>query len=413
MIKKIRVLLNFGSEKHEVGDLVELNGHYYFTYARDFPSQTLRISPFKLPIDTGFAHKVEERDRRVFDGVHGVFADSMPDGWGLLLIKRTVENKGIPFSSLSPLDILSFVGNRGLGALEYKPVYETESLATREIDLAQLSRESEKIFEGEASSILPLLLGLGGSPGGARPKVLVAVGPGTEGQRVIRPDSDTLPEGFTHWMIKFRGKLDHQDDAVTEFKYMQAAEQAGLKVPSHELFESNGKQYFGVKRFDRSPNGEKMHLHSLAGMVHADFRMPSMDYRELLKVTRRLTQSHDEVLRAFRLAVFNVLFHNRDDHGKNFSFLMDKQGNWSLSPAYDLTYAQGPGNEHATSILGSGKDVGSDKLLDLAKLGGIEKKEAGLIIKEVRAAKLDMIADFKGMGLGKHPLVLATTSRFH
>ncbi|RYZ89466.1 MAG: type II toxin-antitoxin system HipA family toxin, partial [Proteobacteria bacterium] len=366
MIERLQVRLNIGDLDLAVGELVEVNRQYLFTYAPEFPSETLRLSPFKLSANKNIVHQVSESDRRVFQGIHGVFADSMPDGWGLLLIKRSVESLGHSFADLTPLDILTYVGDRSLGSLRYTPVQVLEgSDAPTNLDLGKLGLESEKVFEGEESKILASLFKLGGSPGGARPKVLAIVGKDGK-SRKIKSDLGALPDGFEHWIIKFRGKGDSVDDALAEFHYMQAAKNAGLNVPEADLFQADGKHFFGVKRFDVDSSDRRLHMHTLAGLLHADFRTPALDYSAFLKATKLLTGSLADVKMGFRMAVFNVLFHNRDDHAKNFSYLMDQEGTWKLAPAYDLTYSTGPGGEHTTAILGLGKNISDGKLLELA-----------------------------------------------
>ncbi|MBC7658642.1 MAG: type II toxin-antitoxin system HipA family toxin [Chitinophagaceae bacterium] len=407
MIDRIKISINFGSTDIPVGELVEAERRYFFTYDSDFPAETMRLSPFKLPFDKNLAHEVSEKERRVFGGVHGVFADSLPDGWGLLLIKRSVESRGRFFLDLTPLDLLSFAGERTLGALRYRPVQILESGGdSNTLDLAKIGRESEKIFEGEESKILGSLFRLGGSPGGARPKVLAAIGRDKNTHRIIKSDLNTLPENFEHWIIKFRGKGDAADEAIAEFLYMQAAKSAGLIVPECDLFESKGQKFFGVKRFDIESSGKRYHMHSLAGLLHADFRTPALDYKDFLKATKLLTQSQSDVRMGFRIAVFNVFFHNRDDHAKNFSFLMDETGRWRLAPAYDLTYSNGPGGEHTTSVLGEGKNITEDLLIKLGETAGIGRKDCLLIIDEVKLARVYAVKNLVEWGLKKHPLVM-------
>ncbi|RYZ74791.1 MAG: type II toxin-antitoxin system HipA family toxin, partial [Proteobacteria bacterium] len=204
--------------------------------------------------------------------------------------------------------------------MEYRPAKSDDGeKQTGAIDLEKISSESRKIFEGEESSILPSLLKLGGSPGGARPKILVSLQESKSGGITIRSDDDNPPSGFSHWLIKFIGKGDEAHDSLIEFQYMQAARNAGLSVPEHKLFGEGKNKYFGVRRFDRGINNEKLHVHSLAGLMHSDFRTPAFDYKDLLKVAVLLTAMYSERDMAFRLAVFNVIFHNRDDHSKNFS----------------------------------------------------------------------------------------------
>ena len=253
------------------------------------------------------------------------------------------------------------------------------------IRVHELAQQSYEVYEGKVSEILPQLYKAGGSPGGARPKILVGYNRASED--IISGEND-LPEGFEHWIVKFSAREDATDAGPVEYAYSLMAKCAGIDIPETHLFESGqGGGYFGVKRFDRSSKNRRYHIHTFGNMIHANFRIPSCDYADLLKVTSILTKNYEEVIRAFRLMVFNVKAHNRDDHAKNFSFILnEKTKNWSLSPAYDLTFANGPGGEHSTSIAGVGRNPIDNDLLKLAEQFDIEKKRAKNIIEEVCSA---------------------------
>jgi serine/threonine-protein kinase HipA len=261
----------------------------------------------------------------------------------------------------------------------------------RLLDLHALGRNAEQVLAGQAVEVLPELLRAGGSPGGARPKVLV----GIQGDRIISGEEDLPAEflacGGEPWIIKFATQADARDAGCVEYAYSLMARAAGLDMPDTRLFEvQRGRslhRYFGVKRFDRAPGNRRIHIHTFADLVHANFRIPSTDYADLFKVTRSLTRSHRDVLRLFRLMVFNVAAHNRDDHAKNFAFLLDGQtGEWSLTPAYDLTFAPGPGGEHTTTLLGQGRHPTRAQCLTLADRAGLKPREAGSIFDQVNAA---------------------------
>jgi len=233
----------------------------------------------------------------------------------------------------------------------------------------------------------------GGSPGGARPKVLV----GVKGDTVISGEDD-LPDGFEHWIVKFAAKDDIRDAGPMEFAYSLMAKAAGLDMPETRLFEvregSDIRHYFGVSRFDRAPGNRRFHVHTAAGLLHLNFRIPSADYSDLFKVTQALTRNHLDLLSLFRLMVFNVAAHNRDDHTKNFAYILDDlTGDWSLAPAYDLTYEPGPGGEHATTIAGEGNRPQRQDCLRVAAEVGITASKAIPIIEQVNAA-LDRWSDF-------------------
>ena len=404
MITKVRVTADFGASIWQVGELYFQAGKIYFTYDPDFPTERFRLSPFQLSIDRTLAHTVSDHHSRLFWGLLGVFGDSLPDGWGLLLIKRSLEAKKLRFSEMNGLDLLSFVGHNGLGVLRYEPQHDSRQGSAELVDLVKFEKESEKVLEGEGSEILSTLLRLGGSPGGARPKVSVGIKFSPDGKWIARSKAN-LEKGFTPWLIKFFTKEDGKEASLVEFHYMKAASELGIEVPDFRLFESNGHRYFGTKRFDVTAAGEHFHLHSAAGILHADFRLPALDYRDLLKVVERLTKDRRYLLQMYQLAVFNAVFHNRDDHAKNFSFLMDQTGKWRPSPAYDLTYSDGVGGEHTTSYLGEGREINAEILLNLAKECKIKTAEAKSIIEQTKEKKEEVSAEFRGLGLSKHLLL--------
>ena len=246
---------------------------------------------------------------------------------------------------------------------------------------------------------------MGGSPGGARPKITVFI----EGNKIengfykgdlFSAIDHNSNQSHENWIIKFRSSTDTEKDSLSEYVYSLVAKKVGIVIEPTALFDDkkNGI-WFGMKRFDRGDAGEKIHMHTLAGLLHADHRSPSMDYESVLKATFALTRSIEEVENIFRIAVFNGEFHNRDDHTKNFSFLMTSDRKWKVSPAYDLTYSTGMGGEHATSFAGEGKNPQKVDYLKVAISGGIQKKHALEIIDEVCAGKEFLRDKCKEFGL--------------
>jgi len=363
-----------------VGALAEDRGRIFFEYSPQFLATGLDLSPFSLPFEPAlFEHKDRE-----FGPLPGLFDDSLPDGWGLLLMDRHFRKIGLDPASISPLDRLAWLGTRTMGALTYHPPSERENIDDRIFDLHELARQSQEVLSGRAVDILPQLLRAGGSPGGARPKVLAGFNPAS-GE--IRSGEDDLPEGFEHWIVKFAAKTDAADAGPVEYAYALMAEAAGVDMPPTRIFETSaGDRFFGIKRFDRQGN-RRLHVHTFGNLIQANFRIPSTDYGDLLKATSILTRNHRDVLRAFRRMVFNVLAHNRDDHVKNFAFILDDTtGEWALTPAYDLVYAAGPGGEHTMTLAGEGRDPGRTHILRLAEQAGVPAREAESIIGEVQAA---------------------------
>jgi serine/threonine-protein kinase HipA len=362
-----------------VGTLAEDRGRVYFQYAAAFLATGLNLSPFRLPFEAALF----EHTDRDFGPLPGLFDDSLPDGWGLLLMDRHFRSRGLNLAEVSPLDRLSWLGTRTMGALTYHPPAKRENVDASVFDLHNLARNSQEILAGTVAEVLPQLLRAGGSPAGARPKVLVGFSPATGG---VISGEDDLPDGFEHWIVKFPAKADTPDAGAVEYAYSLMARESGIDMPPTRLFETpHGDRFFGVKRFDRAGQ-RRFHIHTFGNLIQSNFRIPSADYADLLKVTSLLTRNHQDVLRAFRLMVFNVLAHNRDDHVKNFAFIMDDgTGEWRLSPAYDLLFTPGPGGEHTMTLAGEGKNPGRSQMLRLAEQAGVSKQEFSGIIDQVRA----------------------------
>jgi len=356
-------------------------GAIFFQYDASWLQQGFDLAPGSLAFDTSLQRP---REARVFGGLHGVFNDSLPDGWGLLLMDRALRaSAGWAPRDITPLDRLAYIGNRAMGALEYVPEL-AQGRVDDPVDLAALAQASQALLAGSTQDVLAQLRIQGGSPGGARPKVTVARNPQT--QECLSGFLD-LPPGFEHWMVKFRSQNDPLDMGRVECAYADVAQAAGVAMSPVDLLhltvDGQPEAYFAVQRFDRSA-GRKLHVLSLGAYLYASHREPSLDYEALLAATLKLTRDVREVERAFRLMSFNVLMHNRDDHAKNFSFVFDEaQRQWRLSPAYDLTFSEGMGTEHTTAVNGRGNPARAD-LVKLAKAFSIT--QADRIIDEVRAA---------------------------
>ena len=360
-----------------VGRLALIDRRIYFEYDPAFLATGLELSPFKLPLKAGAI----VCDDSVFEGLFGIFNDSLPDGWGRLLLDRQVQRYGITPQLLTPLDRLTHVGLHGMGALCYEPDVSTHGSHEKKINLDHLANKTLKVLAGEANQVFSDLLELSGSSAGARPKIMVGV---NAAYNHIVYGQQLLPRGYRHWMIKFASSNDLSDIGAVEYAYSLMAKAAGLCMPSTYLFPAkSGGGYFGVERFDYQ-HDQRLHMHSIAGLLHTDHRIPALDYETLLRVTLALTKNVKEVEKMFRLAVFNVLAHNRDDHSKNFAFLMQPGGGWQMAPAYDLTFSSGPGGEQSTTVLGEGRRPGKTQLLALAKKFTIKK--ASELMEEVQDA---------------------------
>lgn len=380
-MKRLEVRFGRGpGDAPRVGTLAEDRGRVYFEYTATWLERGHSLSPFKLPSAPGLH---EHTDRR-FGPLPGLFDDSLPDGWGLLLQDRHFARLDRPLAAIGPLERLSYLGSRTMGALTYHPPAAREEDGGGVFALHDLAKNAQEVLTGGAAEVLPALLRAGGSPGGARPKVLVGYDPAKD--TVVSGEAD-LPPGAEPWIVKFPSRPEEAHAGPVEQAYALMARAAGIAMPETRLFPTaEGERFFGARRFDRD-GARRRHVHTFGNLIHADFRVHSNDYADLLKVTARLTRNHADVLRAFRLAAFNVAAHNRDDHVKNFAFLLDDAtGDWCLSPAYDLTFSHGPGGEHSLTVAGEGRRPGSGDLARLAAGAGIPPREAGAIVEEVRAA---------------------------
>lgn len=371
---RLNVFLRFDEKNRiPVGQLAEDNHRLYFQYDTNFLTNNLWLSPYKLPLKPElFAH----RDRE-FGPLFGLFDDSLPDGWGRLLMDRFLGSKGYDIHGLSELDRLSFLGENTMGALTYEPTLDLHIKDSSPFDLHKLAQKSHDILTGNTEKVLPQLMKAGGSPGGARPKVLV----GISGNTLISGETD-LPEDYEHWIVKFNTHSDFDDAGQVEYIYSLMARDAGLEMAETRLFDTLGEDpFFGTQRFDRKGN-RRFHVHTFGNMIHSNFRVPSQDYDHLFRLVANLTRNHQDLIRAFRQMVFNIFANNRDDHVKNFSFIMSDKGEWSLALAYDLTYSPGPGGEHSMTVAGEGKTPSRKNINQLGERHGIKKNVVEGIIEQ-------------------------------
>lgn len=375
-VKKIIVSIQFNENEIELGELVSEGRDIYFKYYTAFITKGIEISPIKLKLNTG----INKAAAIPFDGLFGVFADSLPEGWGKLLLDRALTAKGIDISNMTMLDRLAFVGSKGMGALIYKPEIDDGIHKQFEFELDKIAKATHQIISGTSTEILDELYILGGSSGGARPKILVGYNPKT--QHIIGAEKD-LPIGYEHWLIKFPSSSDWPDIANIEYAYYKMAIDAGIEMSACKLFKGkSGQVYFGTKRFDRIGNN-RLHMHSAAGMMHDNFRLSNLDYGNVMDCAFLLERDVRAYEKILRLAAFNVFAHNRDDHSKNISFLMDENGNWKVSPAYDLTFSSSGHGMHSTMVSGESANPNKQHLMELANYFKIKNTSA--IIDQVQA----------------------------
>ncbi len=377
-VKEVKIGINFEKSVHPVGRLAIRDRQIYFEYDQTFIENGLEISPLRLPLKSG----VQSFDYDLFEGLPGVFNDSLPDGWGRLLFDRFARSQGILPADITPLDRLAHVGSHALGALVFEPDHSADD-TQGDISLDSLATQAQEVLDGTSDDVLAELIALNGSSAGARPKALIGVN--EKRDHIIHGVHD-LPAGYTPWMVKFPNSQDGLDAGAIEYVYALMAKEAGVSMPDVHLFPAQrGTGYFAIKRFDRDGD-KRYHMHTACGLLHSDFRTPSLDYEDLVALTGMLTRDVREVEKLYQLAVFNVLAHNRDDHSKNFSYLMDSQGRWKISPAYDLTFSSGPRGEQSTMVMGEGRNPNTSHLLKLADEAKIKKDRAAEIIDATKSS---------------------------
>lgn len=334
-----------------------------FEYDAEWLVDGFTISPFSLPLRPGvFMPKIDP-----FDGLFGVFNDSLPDGWGRLLVDRLMKRNGINPHMLGNLDRLAIVGHSGMGALTYRPIIDLPKVED-EKTLDEIATECEKVLKTDNQGDLDYLFLHGGSPGGARPKVFTTI-----------DGSD--------WIVKFQAYEDNTDIGKHEYEYALCAKECGILMEEVRLLPSNRcSGYFATKRFDRYGEGanDRIHMVTASGLLETSHRVPNLDYDILMKLTLKITKSMEECEKLYRLMCFNVFAHNRDDHSKNFTYqYIEDEDRWVLSPAYDLTYSNSLGGEHATTVHGNGRDPSIEDLLLVAKNAGININRAKKIANEI------------------------------
>lgn len=329
-----------------------------FEYSKEWLAEGFSISPFSLPLEKKvFIPKMDP-----FDGLFGVFADSLPDGWGRLLVDRLMLKHRLNPVEVGNMNRLAIVADSGMGALTYKPDYSFDMPET-ELDLDKIAEECAGMLVSDRSDNLDELFRLGGSSGGARPKILTEV------------DGEA-------WIIKFPSAQDDGNIGEQEYRYSLCAKACGIEMEETRLFPSKVcGGYFGTRRFDRKKRKDgtmkKIHMISVSGLLETSHRIPNLDYHILMKLTLEVTKDYKQIENLYRLMCFNIFSHNRDDHSKNFAYLYDDTEQvWKLSPAYDLTYSSSMGGEHATTVDGNGKNPGMEEILAVARAIGLKEQWA-------------------------------------
>ena len=381
----------------------EDNGIVGFQYDEDFLKSGIEISPVKMPLST-ITYTFPVLPEITYHGLPGMVADSLPDRFGNIVISRYLESQGRSADSLSVIEKLCYTGKRGMGALEYEPSQEITTI-NETVDLDALTKlaseilsEKEQIHIEKNDNMMAQLMECGSSVGGARAKTLIAWNPDTNDVRSGQVDAG---QGYEYWLLKFDNIKNNRDKDIqaddgeytkVEYAYYLMALDAGIKMSECKLYKENGSAHFMTKRFDRKgKKGEKVHMQSLCALAHMDFNSPRIySYEEAFVVMKQLKLPYSDFLQLFKRMVFNEYAKNYDDHTKNISFLMDKKGIWSLSPAYDVTFSYRKDspwvNAHQMLINGKADHITEEDMLYVAQKVGIKNFDAKKSIEQVKAS---------------------------
>ena len=372
-----------------VGILLLDNDKIYFNYSSEFIAKNIQISPIKLDINNT-SEIYTNNDSKIYQGMPGIFFDSLPDKFGMSFIDRYFESKGYSVKDITLLDRLSFIGDRGMGAIEYKPKQEKEVL--EQLDEVLIAKDifenMQNILSNKKNGFLVkelMEIIYGASPlGGGRPKLLISF---NHDKQEIRTNDKVLHKEFVRSIIKF-DETYYKNESIEltkfEYVYMNMAKSCGIDIPKIILHKELGLFHLILKRFDRDKNDNKIHIATASALLHKDIHIPKvLSYEELFLLTNRICKKHSSIEQLFKRMVFNTLSFNVDDHAKNFSFMMDKKGDWDLTPAYDVTYSYGLVKEHMTTINGKGKDFQVQDYLDIAKKNLIKDEKAIKIIQQI------------------------------
>lgn len=376
-----------------------------FQYDKSFLSNNWDLSPLKMPINNGtrvysFPELLKEKDSEydTFKGLPGLLADSLPDKYGNKLIDLWLAQNGRPTGSMNPVEKLCFIGSRGMGALEFEPAQIKTGKNTFPIEISGLIDIAKKIlsdretfatnFNKDERRAMQEIIKVGTSAGGARPKVLIAYNTKT-GE--LLSGQTSVPKGFEHWLLKLDEVSDEQFGESKgwgriEYAYYLMAKECRIEMTECKLLEENKRAHFMTKRFDREGHNTRHHIQTLCGIQHFDYNdMHGYSYEQVFQTMRQLKLKYPEAEQMFRRMVFNVLATNYDDHTKNFSFILKKDGQWGLSPAYDVCYSYNPTNQwllrQTLSINGKRNNITQSDLMTIAKANNIKKGET--IISEI------------------------------
>jgi serine/threonine-protein kinase HipA len=377
-----------------------------FEYTPGFAKGGIEVSPLRMPLRPYRVYRFRALVEESFHGLPGLLADSLPDRYGNALIDAWLATQGREPGDLNPVERLCYIGKRGMGALEFAPAIGPRPVESHVIDVEALVELASEVLAAKSNLVASLkkqrkqaalreILRVGTSAGGARAKALIALNPET--LEVRSGQLETEPS-LEHWILKFDGIEDSTRDlgvsrgyGAIELAYSQMARKAGIEMTECRLLEEGGRRHFMTKRFDRTPAGTKLHMQSLAALAHLDFRQPGANaYEQAFQVIRALGLPREAAEQQFRRMVFNVVARNQDDHVKNIAFLMNRHGEWALSPAFDVVYAYNPTglwtSQHQMSINGKRDGFTLEDLRRVGEVASLKRGQADRIHDEVRQA---------------------------
>ena len=379
-----------------------------FQYADDFARSGIEVSPLEMPLSNR-VYTFPVLPRQSFHGLPGLLADSLPDKFGNALIDEWLARQGRLPGSMNAVERLCYTGTRGMGALEYHPATgPSRSRGTTPVDLPYLVDLASKILSKRNSlqanfgdddltgDTLKDILRVGTSAGGARAKAIIAWNPAT---KEVRSGQVTAPPGFEYWLLKFDGVSGNKDKekvddpqgfGLIEYAYYLMAKDCGIIMSDCRLLKENGRSHFMTRRFDRTIDGKKIHMQSLAALAHYDFNVPGVNsYEQAVMACRRIKTPGDSVEQLYRRMAFNIIARNQDDHVKNIAFLMDRKGNWTLSPAFDMAYSYNPvgdwTSQHQMSMNGKRDGFTFQDFIDCANTVGLKQGQGAKIVREIQS----------------------------
>ena len=399
-----------------------------FQYDQKFSRSGIQISPLEMPLSNQL-YSFPELSQKSFHGLPGLLSDSLPDRFGNALINRWLARNGRTPDSFNAVERLCYTGNRGMGALEFVPITGPKPSKKKTLCVDELVRLASEILTNRESlnsnfsdEALADILRVGTSAGGARAKAVIAWNPVTN---QVRSGKIKAGDGFQYWLLKFDG-IDNNGDkglndpkgyGIIEYAYSQMAKSCGIEMSECRLFREKGRSHFMTKRFDRLPGGNKLHMQSLAALAHFDFNLSgAYSYEQVFQIMRKLNLPYSSIEQQFKRMVFNIVARNQDDHVKNIAFLMNRQGQWSLAPAFDVNYSYQPDGtwtaRHQMTVNGKQEAFTSTDLKECAKTAGMKQGQWRIILEQVQSvvSKWEDFADEAGVADQHKQLIQKTLS---